>query len=235
MSHDDSYDDLAFEYYDSDRHPTAANFRQASAFVLERWLDLALRPGLVVEVGAGDSLVAELMRRRGLPLDGLLITDVSAAMLAHSEKWRSYGARLQVADATALPVNNGSVGLLVAVLGDPYNGPSFWREAGRVLHDSASCIFTTPSHTWSESFRADAGEPAESAEFVVRGETVTVPSFIYPVAEQEHMISEVGLTVLEVYDVPVMSLVEDDVSEKLRRLRVLNDSVVTGYRIQKSA
>jgi len=230
---DGSYDDLALEYYDSERHPTAANFREASALVLERWLDLALGPGLVVEVGAGDSLVAELMHRRNLALSRLLITDASVAMVAHSEKWCSYGARVQVADATALPLNGESVGLLVSILGDPYNTTHIWREVTRVLHRGGSCIFTTPSHTWSETFRSDANEPPESAQFLVRGEKIRVQSFIRPVAEQREMITNVGLSVVKVEDVTITALSEHSLSEKLSKLRIKNDSVVTGYLIEK--
>ena len=81
-----AYDRLADEYYDGDQHPTCRNFRQASEVFL-RELDLrAIVRGRVLELGAGDSLVAKLLREELIDPDQLVLTDASARMLSHSRQ-----------------------------------------------------------------------------------------------------------------------------------------------------
>src|SRR5690606_35896916 len=88
-----SYEALASEYYDAVRHPTCANFREASRLIINSWLDTAWPDsGWVCEVGAGQSLLAELIEERELPFDRVLITDASPSMLRHSQHWQAKGA-----------------------------------------------------------------------------------------------------------------------------------------------
>src|SRR4051812_29449717 len=128
-----SYEDVADEYYDSTRHPTCANFNYLSRLYIARQLTDEWPRGLAVEVGAGDSSIAPIFQSRAATLNGLHITDASAAMLQHSRKWESLGATLRIQDATSLAYDEGSVSLVVASLGDPYNVLSFWRETERIL------------------------------------------------------------------------------------------------------
>jgi SAM-dependent methyltransferase len=226
-----TYDDLAGEYYDATLHPTAANFRKASALVLDEWLDDLdrLPQGAIVEVGAGRSLLCEAFEERGLPLGDILLTDASEAMLAASQRWQQRGARLMVADASDLPVADGSVALLVSILGDPYNSESFWEEVERALRPAGTCLFTTPSHHWSETFRDLVHEPAECAEFVVREERIRVPSYIFPHDVQQRLIERGRLRVIQVTDVPLAALGEGRVSDKLSMPLERDEPVVTGY------
>lgn len=227
-----SYEDVASEYYDGERHPTAANFRNASALLLEAWLPAAFpQDGEIVEVGAGRSLLAEQLHDVGMPMDSLTLTDASEVMLDYSRVWERYGARIEVADAASLPIEDGTVALLVSILGDPYNTPAFWREVARVLRPDGTCLFTTPSHRWSEAFRAQAEEPPLCAEFVVGGGPVLVPSFIYPVEEQTRLIEDAGLHVADVSEVRLSQLSKGALSPKITRSINGNDSVVTGYRM----
>jgi SAM-dependent methyltransferase len=224
---------LAAEYYDPIRHPTSANFRAASAEIVRAWLPCMLPRGLVLDVGAGDSVVASVMAERRAPLERLLLTDSSDAMLGHSGSWIRKGARAEVADAANLPVRNQSVGVLVASLGDPYNTPEFWSEVRRVLDVHGFVIFTTPSYEWSDSFRPLNGEPEDSAEFeLADGRKVRVPSFIYDQARQRHVIEEAKLSVVGLYSVFLGELREMPISPKLTVDAAT--PIVVGYKVTRS-
>ena len=162
------YTALASEYYDSARHPTSANFHsRVGSVIMNEWLKSSTEPGLIIDVGAGDSLVATLLHAWKRSLTNLLLVDSSTAMLAYSKRWLDFGARAEVADAADLPVASRSARLIVASLGDPYNTPAFWKEARRVLEPNGCVIFTTPAHQWAARFRRISGEPADSAEFAL--------------------------------------------------------------------
>lgn len=221
-----SYDALAAEYYDAGRHPTCANFREASLKLIERMLrvDTILR---CCEVGAGDSILAEVAVERNGNADGLLITDASLAMLEYSRRWQTHGATLMVAQACGLPVRDHSLHLLVASLGDPYDGASFWREAARVLEPAGLCFLTTPSWEWAQRFRI-GGHPNDLAQFeLADGRTVAVPSLLRHPHDERKMIRRQGLVVIAEAEVALKTL-SRPVSEKLQSLG-REDPVVRGY------
>ncbi len=221
-----SYDQLAAEYYDERRHPTCANFREASLRLIERMLsvDTVLR---CCEVGAGKSIVAEVAVARNGNADGLLITDASRAMLEYSRRWETHGATLMVARACGLPVPDHSLHLLVASLGDPYDDANFWREAARVLAPAGLCLLTTPSWEWAEHFRI-GDYPKHGAQFqLADGQTVAVPSLLRHPDDEREMILEQGLTVLAEAEVSLKTL-GSPVSEKLQSLGP-DDPVARGY------
>ena len=234
-----SYEQIASEYYDPERHPTCANFREASAVILRGWLQ-SFPParGIVCEAGAGKSLLAELLAERDpSALRGLLITDASPSMLRYSGEWESRGARLSLCEASDLPVGDGEVGLLVSSLGDPYNEPAFWDEARRVLSPGGRVFFTTPSHEWATAFRAGAaGAEAMAAAFDLSdGRKLLVPSWIYTDGGQRSLVEGHGLSVEEVVDVRLSELKSGKISPKLV-LEVHEDPVVvTGYLVTKPA
>lgn len=227
-----SYEEIASEYYDQARHPTCANFREASARILREWLQkYRVRRDQICEVGAGNSLLAELLVEMGEDIHGLIISDPSPSMLGFSEKWAAWGAILSLSRAETLPVASGSLGLLVSSLGDPYNEPAFWDEAYRVLRPGGVVFFTTPAYDWAESFRLQNGQgEVMSAEFELKdGRRVFVPSWIYPVDQQIKLIMSSGIEVEEVVQVPRSALESERVSPKLL-IDHLNDmNVVTGY------
>src|SRR5438132_3045781 len=104
-THLESYEEIASEYYDRTRHPTCANFREASARILRVWLRrLSVERGQVCEVGAGDSLLAELLLEAGKEPRGVIISDPSPSMLEFSKKWVNRGAELSLNRAEMLPV-----------------------------------------------------------------------------------------------------------------------------------
>jgi SAM-dependent methyltransferase len=227
-----AYERLAGEYYDAERHPTCANFREASRQLIDRLLP-SPPLGRICETGAGDSLLAPLLADRGWDLGGLLLTDASPAMLAHSEGWANAGAQLSVAEAESLPVPSSSLDLVVASLGDPYDDDGLWAEVSRTLRDGGRCVFTTPSWQWAMAFRADA-RGFDLAEFTLADGTVlSVPSRIRPSAEERLLIERHGLRILGEAEAPRRALTSS-LSPKLAMLRP-DDPVVVGYLVGAGA
>jgi SAM-dependent methyltransferase len=224
---DGTYDALAAEYYDVERHPTCANFRWGSERLLERVVP-GPPDGLICEVGAGDSVLAALLARKGHSLAGLLLTDASLAMLMYSKRWADQGARLEVAAASALPVRDGSVDLLVASLGDPFDCQSWWAEAARVLAPRGQVVLTTPAAGWATGFRGAVDEPSASARFVLAdGAVVDVPSYVREPDQERMLIAGAGLRVTA-EDAVLRSDLPTPVSAKLDWLAP-EDPVVFAY------
>jgi ubiquinone/menaquinone biosynthesis C-methylase UbiE len=227
-----SYEELASEYYDAGRHPTCANFREASATIIRRWLSPELgKAGWICEVGAGKSLVAEILSTNSNRLDYLVITDASPSMIAYSQPWAKLGARLVVAPANQLPLPNKSVSCLISSLGDPYNEDEFWQEAHRVLIPGGRIVFTTPSAEWAMAFRAWSGSATfEGAEFELSsGRHVYVRSIIYTPDQQLSIMERAGFRAIETTHVRVSDLETSILSPKLRPDSLSNPVIVTGY------
>lgn len=228
------YEDLAAEYYDPKRHPTSANFREASAQVLSDWLEsIDFDSSRICEVGAGKSLCAELLTGR-IVLDSLVLLDSSPSMLAYSKAWCAAGAQCIVASGEALPLETESAQILVSVLGDAYNTPAFWSEVVRVLKRGGRAFFTTPSHQWAMLFRSTRADCQESAEFELStGQVVLVPSFIYNREDQVGLIMTSGLTVDDVADRPLSCLRCSPISPKLLPERGPKAPIISAYFVHK--
>jgi SAM-dependent methyltransferase len=228
-----TYGDIAHEYYDAVRHPTSSNFRTASARVIDSWLDPALpRQGQIIDVGAGDSLVGELLHHRRRSLRRLTLLDASPEMLRHSQKWLALGATAITADARTLPLPDSSVGLLVASLGDAFNERPFWQHVQRVLRADGIAIYTTPSYEWASKYREEHDEPIDAAEFLTREEKrLLVPSFVLAEQEQVRLFASVGLETHVVQHVLLAALEEMLLSPKLSGLGDL--PVVIGYLLKR--
>lgn len=193
-----TYDDVAAEYYDPQRHPTCADFSQLSnAFLVPRILSFDFRDTRILEVGAGRSTVAPIMHQRGLSLSRLTLLDKSSRMLAYSQEWGRKGARLVLGDACRTDLPAASFGLIVSSLGDPYNCMIFWHEVARLLEWGGVCLFTTPAPEWATRFRRP--DSRSHAEFVIAdGTTVLVPSNIPTLDQQIRMITEANLHAIEI-------------------------------------
>lgn len=230
-----TYEDLGAEYYDPIRHPTCANFREASGRLIAAWLRtlLPVSDGWLCEVGPGMSLVADLLNHQDTAaLARLILVDSSPSMLRYARPWVPAGAHLLLGSAFMLPIASESVQLVVASLGDPYNTAPFWKEVCRVLRPGGSFVFTTPSCNWASRFRE--GQNVKLAEFELSdGRRVEVPSWIYPRDEQVRMFEQYRLLLRQLDEVPISELKSEPLSPKLLQLRGLDASVVTGYLLVK--
>jgi SAM-dependent methyltransferase len=232
-----AYEALAFEYYNQQRHPTCANFRYASKLLARAWLSGAVIGDLAVEVGCGMSIAAEILVEIEQFHGCLLMSDSSISMLKYSRKFVSESIRLVMADAVELPVEGGSCGVIVASLGDPYNGTVFWNEMARVTAPSGCIIFTTPSFEWSSMYRnrGDYGSGADIAEFALPGgRVIGAPSVVYDVHEQVRLVEQTArLRVEEVSSINYSQIPTKGISSKLNVAKEGNLPVVTGYRVRK--
>lgn len=233
-----TYEAIASEYYDLRRHPTCANFHEASGYILSEWLkQFHIGSGWLCEVGPGKSLLAKLLAARDASLDRLILVDSSRTMLDYSKGWASKGAHLLLGDALRLPIVSESLELLVSSLGDPYNKLDFWKEVYRVLRPGGISFFTTPSYEWAVAFRSE--EDKMWSEFELKdGSHIRVPSLIYSIDEQFRLIEDSGLQVNKVDYVPdhlPLSALKLPLSPKLLiEERGSNASIVTGYVLTKA-
>lgn len=229
------YDAVADEYYDSIRHPTCSNFREASLLYLDSINSRIKLGGKLLDVGAGKSVVAEILLKKSQTLNNTTILDHSLPMLRHSKVYLDQGANLIVAEATALPVRDRSQDFIIASLADPYNTSLFWREVNRCLAADGHCIFTTPSFLWASHFRLNTEtEKESSALFELRNQTtIYVPSLIYNRSDQLSLIDSEGLVAEDTTDVFVDAL-KTPLSGKLLIARGPSRMpAVTGYVIRK--
>lgn len=232
-----AYRMLADEYYDAVRHPTCANFRDASEQLIGSWLGGMLGTEPVCEVGCGMSIIAGMYWGMNLPLKNLYLTDSTSRMLAYSDKWRSAGAHLLLADATELPFTSNSIAICIASLGDPYNRPAFWDELARIMTPGGYAVFTTPSFEWAREYRLSDqdGSTEDTAEFrLANGKTILAASIVCPRTDQISMVERAkGLEVVDMTSIVYSQLRSMPISPKLLAAKDRDQPVVTGYLIHK--
>lgn len=225
-----SYSRVAREYYDPLRHPTCANFREASRLYIDHVLGAVACFGFVTEIGAGESIAAGILNCNAPPFDRLILLDNSIEMLSYSQKY--FGDRVLgvVSDALRLPFKDASMSTILCSLGDPYNVRAFWDEVARCLSPGGTCVFTVPSYEWAEPFRANsAAERPNWALFELSdGQEVYLPSLIRNVPDQIELIEAASLTVSGWKDI-TLELVPRPHSQKLAKAA----AVITGYTVQK--
>ncbi len=225
------YEIVASEYYDAVKHPTCANFREASFDLLAHWLQArASSEKRILEVGTGMSVVAPLIHSLHLTPSKIVLSDKSSGMLSHSKAWEEIGVSLMVAPAEALPFPDQSFDIIVSSLGDPYNQPALWQSIHRLLVKGGIFLYTTPSWAWASLFRASAPTERYWSEFMLRtNNKAKLPSWIFPPREQEALFVKYGLSVLERRDIYATQLVSTPLSPKLRVDDDASLSVVTGW------
>jgi SAM-dependent methyltransferase len=224
------YESVASEYYDAELHPTCANLREASSIALTAWLT-RINSGVVLEVGAGKSLAAEILSSSSFDLNNMIISDVCESMLEYSRPWSKRGAKLMCISAESLPLPDASVDTVVASLGDPYNHTRFWIEAKRVLRKRGQLLFTTPSYEWASTYRCLTGSPGKAATFITaNAEQLFLPSSILPINDQVSLIASLGLNVDETREVQLSEL-QKPISSKLKISDTDHLSVLTAFRV----
>lgn len=165
-----------------------------------------------------------------LPIQGLLLVDDSADMLAHSARWTRAGAVAMLANASALPLRSHSANLLVASLADPFDDLAWWLEVDRVLIDGGNALVTLPAPGWVAHFRIAAGEPVRSARFLTRaGLCIDVPSYVRPRAQEIELIERAGLRLVAEEQI-TRGEIPPPISPKLNMLQP-DDAVVVAYMV----
>jgi SAM-dependent methyltransferase len=226
-----SYEDIADEYYDAARHPTCASLRELSAqYLAPRIARCCDRKQFLVEVGAGQSMLAPIWAELGGDLRSVELIDSSPAMLSYSAQWEELGVRLRIADAVSTGLESESVDVLIASLGDPYNTFGFWKEVARVLHPGGVCHFTTPASEWAFAFRDK--ENRSVAEFLrADGTILQMPSPVLTHEEQMDLLQKAGLSVLDEQSLTLCDLASAPAS---KLLCVGHDkAVVRGYSVRR--
>lgn len=217
-------------------HPTCANFRSASKLVLEHFIRAAKSSDRwVCEVGAGRSLVAEILLQLGRGLDKLLITDSSLDMLSYSAPFAEQGALLIRSTAELLPFYPSNIACFVASLGDPYNTLEVWKHLYHLLPIGGRVCFTTPAWEWASAFRPlDETPSLDSAEFTLAdGTTARLPSIILHPLEQEQLIKLSGFRLLSIEHVTSAEINDCVLSPKLLVGGYDGGRIVTGYIAEK--
>lgn len=230
-----TYSELSSEYYDSVKHPTCADFADASRILLHDLFEAGvIQPhGFTCEVGAGRSLVAEVLIDLRRSIEGMLITDISFEMLSYSSKFGDRDAVLLAADAENLPLRDEAMDCVFAILADPYNVPKYWVEMARILKPQGVMLFAVPSYVWASKFRSsDPNERNDVARFKTSsGVEVYVPSYVFPVHEQIALARECGFEVVD------FRMVRKKHLQRIRSPKLCllepNDAVVEGYVLRK--
>jgi SAM-dependent methyltransferase len=236
MTEVSSYDPIAAEYYDPAKHPTCADFRDATAALLDEFLSpIAAAPLPCLEIGAGKSLLAEAFQARGWPIAGLTLTDASPAMLAHSNGWAAEGARLIPAAIEALDLPAGGFRAIFACLGDPFNDADLWQNIERWLAPQGICFFSSPAHEWAARYRpAFQSGQTGLAEFIVNGKTLAVSSTILPQPAQTALIESAGLRVSRISSFTHAAFGGRARSPKINLPGIADDTpIVTAYIAEK--
>jgi len=187
-----AYDLIAAEYYSEVKHGACRNFRQASETLVKAMIDIQPEDK-VLEVGAGMSFAAPLMKEQNLSLSNLCLADSSDGMLSHSEKWRAEGATLLLSAAEAIPLADKSINIVISLMGDPYNNPLFWLEMSRVLSSQGQIIMTVPAYQWNRLH----GDGQQAIFTTEKGKRVSVPSFVFEYQQQVMMVERVGFLLEE--------------------------------------
>ncbi len=224
------FDRLAPDYYDEVKHPTTASFRAGSDHLLRAWLGPLMRSTTVVcEVGAGKSSVLQLIREGCSPPARLLLVDFSFGMLRHSAAGPRF-THLILGDAERLPLKSGTVDVLVAPLGAPFNGEAFWQEAGRVVRAGRHVIYTGPAHEWALRFRD--GVPV--AEYRANDALLRVPSWTRSQRDQRQLIAKAGFELVEEGRVGLSGLGHVALSPELA-VTGEQDPIVSGVLVKRSS
>lgn len=229
------YSFIAHEYYDAKRHPTCANFREASKSLIHEHLKAVQmnKVNSILEIGAGKSIILELILNFDLQNKDIIISDKEIEMLKYSEELAlKNNCKLTQLDAQETGLTESSIDLIISSLGDPYNTRKMWNEIYRVLSPNGIIIFTTPSFQWSSEFRKNSKEDSFAEFLTTQNKLVRVPSYIYNFENQKIIIESSGFSILNFSEFKLNMLTESEISNKLKITR--NPSITSSYLIKKN-
>lgn len=219
-----TYDAVGAEYYDDLRHPTCADFREASLILLRRIFHEDHPTGRIADIGCGRSQVAEVAR------GSLVLVDESSEMISlNGEDHES-----RVINIVEETFGDAEFDWIFAVLADPYNEVRAWENISKALKPNGRCVFITPSYSWATKYRTPSmGEVAGKARFDLRsGRSIFLPSTILSPARQRELVLSVGLQVVRVEHVLVRELSKVR-SEKISSALDENDPILDVYWVRK--
>lgn len=140
------YDAVADDY----ARLVAPKYAPVAALVADRVVSRELRPTSVVELAAGTGALTRLLAPRLLPTADYLAVDISPEMLRNARQVVDPRVRLEVADLVSLPIESGSVDLVVSSLGPMQDSEEGWAEAARILRPSGRVVLVTWGADYSE-------------------------------------------------------------------------------------
>jgi len=213
-----TYSELAAEYYDSQKHPTCANFRELSVsfisqFLLsERSVELNFH-GAILETGAGLSVFCEPALQKLNPNLKITLQDSSEEMLSHSKSKLGDSVDFIHSDARKIPACDQNYDIVISSLADPYNDDEFWKELRRIISYKGLWIVTAPSFDWANAFRTS--NEKIYAEFLKEdGTVIHVPSYTYRPNEMINRVTENGFRLIK-YEAKNKGLIRSKLSYKI--------------------
>jgi ubiquinone/menaquinone biosynthesis C-methylase UbiE len=133
-------------------------------------------PGLTLDLGCGEGRIARELTARGYDVVGV---DSSRSMVAAARDLHPHG-RYEVADAAALPYDDGAFDLVVAFMSlqDMDDVGAALREASRVLRPGGQLRLAIVHPIWTAGHVDD-----ESNRFVIHGSYLATVPHIRPVMQ----------------------------------------------------
>jgi SAM-dependent methyltransferase len=214
------YCQVARDYYDSNLHPTCANFRAASRYGLAWfWKEFLGNGKTFGEVGCGKSMLIEFDFSND---QTIVAMDAYPEMLRYTANaWEQHkgkcALKLLQANSFDIPFDPETFDGIFGSLADPYNEPKFYAEAYRVLRTDGRLLFTVPDYEWSLRYRSVEGTSKQVALFKNRdGTAVSLPSHIYPYPEQVRLLQNAGFGDIRILHVTITDCLKaDEISQKL--------------------
>lgn len=228
-----TYNEIANEYYDFEKHPTCGAFDELTTTFLESYFGaLDIKKKTICEVGAGRSKVAQVLSSNLDHLSSICLMDSSAKMLDWSKLSVHPKIEYQISEASDMHRFGNKYDIIVANLGDPYNTLDFWQSVSKALASDGRCVFTTPSYRWSDSFRKSSSREIENRALfeLADGSSYFVPSFVYDRANQEQMFQKASLKLISYQPLSVDML--KIIPSKIKHLK-LSDPLIECYELER--